>query len=424
MTLQCRIEAVRAREVLDSRGNPTIEVEVDAGDATGRAAVPSGASTGSHEALELRDGDRDRYGGKGVRRAVDHVRGEVAACVVGMRADDLAAIDAALVALDGTPNKGRLGANALLGVSLATARAAAQWHRLPLYRFLGGAGADLLPLPLMNVINGGRHADSGLAVQECMIVPHGAPTFSEALRMGVEVYHSLHDVLAADGQAVSVGDEGGFAPRIGSEERAMDTLLRAIERAGYRPGEDVALALDCAATEFQHGDRYRLGERTFAADELVDLYESWLGRYPIVSIEDGLGEEDWQGWRLLTDRLGARTQLVGDDIFVTQAARVARGVAEGVGNAVLIKVNQVGTLTETVRAVDIATANGYRSIVSHRSGETEDPLIADLAVALGTGQIKTGAPARSERVAKYNQLLRIEGELERPRFAGRLGMRG
>jgi enolase len=419
--MQCRIEAVRAREILDSRGNPTIEVEVETQDGVGRAAVPSGASTGSHEALELRDNDKSRYRGKGVRKAVDHVIGEIAARVVGMRADDVAAVDAALMALDGTPNKGRLGANALLGVSLATARAAAQWHRLPLYRFLGGAAADLLPVPLMNVINGGKHADSGLSVQECMIVPHGAATFSEALRMGVEVYHSLHDVLAEAGEAVSVGDEGGFAPRIGSEEKALDMLMRAIERAGYRPGEEVALALDAAASEFQHGDAYRLGERTLKAGELVDVYASWADRYPIVSLEDGLGEEDWEGWRELTARLGGRLQLVGDDIFVTQVERVERGVREHVGNAVLIKVNQVGTLTETVRAVDTATASGYRSIVSHRSGETEDPFIADLAVALGTGQIKTGAPARSERVAKYNQLLRIEEELERPRFAGRLG---
>ncbi|MCL6596937.1 MAG: phosphopyruvate hydratase [Firmicutes bacterium] len=424
MARECRIEAVRAREILDSRGNPTIEVEVEVDGAVGRAAVPSGASTGSHEAVELRDGDPGRYRGKGVRRAVEHVRGEIAARVVGLPADDTAAVDAALVALDGTPNKGRLGANAVLGVSLAAARAAANWHQMPLYRFLGGAGADLLPVPFMNVINGGKHADSGLSVQECMIVPHGAATFAEALRMGAEVYHALHDVLAEEGAGVAVGDEGGFAPHLGSEERALDTLMRAIERAGYRPGEDVALALDSAATSFQHGDVYRLGERTLTAEELVEVYAGWADRYPLVLLEDGLGEEDWEGWKRLTARLGGRLELVGDDIFVTQVERIERGVREGVANAVLIKVNQVGTLTETIRAVDVATACGYRSIVSHRSGETEDPFIADLAVALGTGRIKTGAPARSERVAKYNQLLRIEEELERPRFAGRLGRPG
>jgi len=422
MATLCRIEAVRAREILDSRGNPTIEVEVEAQDGVvGRAAVPSGASTGTHEAMELRDGEKGRFGGKGVRHAVEHVRGEVAVAVVGMRADDTAAVDAALIALDGTPNKGRLGANALLGVSLAAARAAAAWHRLPLYRFLGGSAADLMPTPQMNVINGGVHADSGLKVQECMIVPQGAPSFGEALRMGAEVYHALKTTLADAGLAVAVGDEGGFAPRIGSEERALEALVRAIERAGYRPGEDVALAIDAAATEFQVEGGYEIGGSVKDAGALVDLYGAWLDRFPIVSIEDGLAEEDWVGWRHLTERLGGRVQLVGDDIFVTQQARIERGIAQGVGNAVLIKVNQVGTLTETMRAVETATAAGYATVVSHRSGETEDPFIADLAVALGTGQIKTGAPARSERVAKYNQLLRIEEELERPRFAGRLG---
>jgi enolase len=424
MAEDCRIEAVRAREILDSRGNPTIEVEVEAGGALGRAAVPSGASTGRHEAVELRDGEPSRYGGKGVRQAVEHVRNEIAACVVGLRADDTAAVDAALIALDGTPNKGRLGANAILGVSLAAARAAAVWHRLPLYRFLGGAKADLLPVPFMNVINGGRHADSGLSVQEFMLVPHGAASFGEALRMGAEIYHALHDVLVEVGAGVAVGDEGGFAPRLGGEEKALEMLVRAIERAGYRPGDDVALALDCAASGLRHGDVYRLGQRTLPAAELIELYAAWADRFPIVMIEDGLDEEDWDGWRRLTERLGGRLQLVGDDIFVTQVDRIERGVAEGVANSVLIKVNQVGTLTETIRAVDSAAAAGYRAVVSHRSGETEDPFIADLAVALATGQIKTGAPARSERVAKYNQLLRIEEELERPRFAGRLGTMG
>ena len=424
MAATCRIDAVRAREILDSRGNPTIEVEVEADNSVGRAAVPSGASTGSLEALELRDGDKGRYRGKGVRRAVDHVNGEIAARVVGLPADDTSAIDGALIALDGTPNKGRLGANAIVGVSLAAARAAAAWHRMPLYRFLGGGAADLLPVPFMNVINGGRHADSGLSVQECMVVPHGADTFAEALRMGVEVYHALHDVLADAGESVAVGDEGGFAPHLGSEERALDTLLKAIERAGYRPGEDVALALDSAATEFERDGAYQLGSRRLSADELIDVYASWLERYPIVSLEDGLGEGDWQGWARLTERLGRRIQLVGDDIFVTQMPLIERGVAEHVANAVLIKVNQVGTLTETIRAVEAATKSGYRTMVSHRSGDTEDAFIADLAVALGSGQIKTGAPARAERVAKYNQLLRIEGELARPRFAGRLGSAG
>lgn len=421
MARACRIDAVRAREILDSRGNPTIEVEVEADACVGRAAVPSGASTGSQEALELRDGDKGRYRGKGVRRAIDHVCGEIAARVVGLPADDTGAVDGALVALDGSPNKGRLGANAILGVSLAAARAAAAWHRLPLYRFIGGGAADLLPLPFMNVINGGRHADSGLSVQECMIVPHGAETFADAVRMGAEVYHALHDVLAEDGESVAVGDEGGFAPRLSSEEKALDTLMRAIERAGYRPGDDVALALDSAASEFQKGDAYHLGGRRLSAEELIDVYASWLDRYPIVSLEDGLGEQDWAGWTRLTERLGERVQLVGDDIFVTQTALIERGLREGAANAVLIKVNQVGTLSETIRAVETATRHGWHTMVSHRSGETEDALIADLAVALGTGQIKSGAPARSERVAKYNQLLRIEGELARPRFAGRLG---
>jgi enolase len=413
---------IAAREILDSRGNPTIEVDVTLEDGSmGRAAVPSGASTGRHEAVELRDGDKSRYGGKGVRRAIDHVCGEIAALVVGLPADETSAVDSALIALDGTANKGRLGANAIVGVSLAAARAAAAWHRLPLYRFLGGGAADLLPVPFMNVINGGRHADSGLSVQECMIVPHGADTFSEAVRMGAEVYHALHDVLAEGGESVAVGDEGGFAPRLGSEEKALETLVRAIERAGYRPGEDVALALDSAASEFVHDNVYHLGERRLSADELIEVYAGWRTRYPIISLEDGLGEQDWQGWARLTERLGDGLQLVGDDLFVTQSALIERGVREGVANAVLIKVNQVGTLTETIRAVETATKSGYRTMVSHRSGDTEDAFIADLAVALGTGQIKTGAPARAERVAKYNQLLRIEGELARPRFAGRLG---
>lgn len=430
---ECRIETVRAREILDSRGRPTVEAEVLAGGALGRAAVPSGASTGSHEALELRDGDKTRFGGLGVRKAVEHIEGEIAARVVGLAADDTAGVDTALIALDGTPNKTRLGANALLAVSLASARAAAAYHRLPLYRFLGGSTADLLPLPQMNVINGGQHADSGLDVQECMILPHGASSFRESLRMGVEVYQALRSLLSERGLSVALGDEGGFAPRLAAtgdhpaEETALALLVEAIERAGYRPGEDVSLGIDAAATEWvvprkggkdDGAVRYRFAGREMDSGELIDLYAGWARRFPLVTVEDGLGEEDWAGWTALTAQLGADLQLVGDDIFVTQTARLRQGIEQGVANAVLIKVNQVGTLTETVRTVELAREHAYRTVVSHRSGETEDTFIADLTVALGSGQIKTGAPARSERVAKYNQLLRIEGALGHPRFAG------
>lgn len=429
----CRIEIVRAREILDSRGRPTVEAEVLAGGVLGRAAVPSGVSTGTHEALELRDGDKGRFGGLGVRNAVGHIEGEIAARVVGLSADDTAGVDAALIALDATENKTRLGANALLAVSLASARAAAAYHRMPLYRFLGGSTADLLPLPQLNVINGGQHADSGLDVQECMILPHGAASFREALRMGAEVYQALRALLADQGLSVALGDEGGFAPRLqgtGSrppEEAALTLLLRAIERAGYRPGEDVSLGIDAAASEWVvgaggsqpgTGTRYRVAGREMESGELIDLYADWAKRFPLVTLEDGLGEEDWDGWEELTARLGTDLQLVGDDIFVTQENRLRRGIEEGVANAVLIKVNQVGTLTETIRTTELARDHAYRTVVSHRSGETEDPFIADLAVALGSGQIKAGAPARSERVAKYNQLLRIEDELGHPRFAG------
>jgi enolase len=422
---ECRIEAVRAREILDSRGNPTVEAEVLAGGVWGRAAVPSGASTGHHEALELRDGDPSRYLGRGVRRAVEHITGEIAARVVGMPADDTAGVDQALLALDGTANKTRLGANALLAVSLAAARAAAAYHNLPLYRFLGGSAADLLPVPFLNVVNGGQHADSGLAVQECMIVPHGASSFQEALRMAVEVYHRLRALLAEQGASVALGDEGGFAPRLaGKEEEALGLLMRAIERAGYRPGEDISLAIDAAASSWwreEDGGYYVVHGQRMDAGALVDRYEDWVSRYPIVCLEDGLGEEDWQGWELLTQRLGSRVQLVGDDLFVTQVPRLRLGLQRKVANAVLVKPNQVGTLTETIRFVEEARRHGYRAMVSHRSGETEDTFIADLTVALGVGQIKTGAPARSERVAKYNQLLRIEGELAHPRFASLVG---
>jgi enolase len=420
-----RIAAVSAREILDSRGNPTVEVEVLLeGGARGRAAVPSGASTGSREAVELRDGDRARYGGKGVRQAVGHVTDVLGPAVVGRDAGEQAGIDAALRALDGTANKGRLGANAVLGVSLAGAAAAASGT--PLYRHLGGLRAHVLPVPLMNVINGGRHADNRLEFQEFMLVPHGLPTFSEALRAGVEVYHALHAILRERGLATGLGDEGGFTPDLEGAEEALDLLLASIERAGYRPGEDVALALDAAASELAEEGAYRLEGRRLSADDLVARYEALAARYPLVSLEDGLGEDDWEGWRRLTERLGGRLQLVGDDLFVTQVELLRRGIDGGVANAVLVKPNQVGTLTETLAAVELARRSGYGAVLSHRSGETPDVTIAHLAVATNCGQIKTGAPARGERVAKYNELLRIEGELgPAGAYAGRLdGFRG
>jgi enolase len=403
-----------AREILDSRGNPTVEVEVVLEDGTvGRAAVPSGASTGTYEAVELRDGDAGRYGGKGVLRAVEHVNDEIAMEVVGLNAVDQAEIDALLIELDGTENKSRLGANAILGVSLAVARAAAAALGLPLYRYLGGVGANLLPVPMMNVVNGGRHADNNLDLQEFMIVPVGAGSFAEALRMGAEVYHSLRRILHERGLSTAVGDEGGFAPRLDANEEALKLLVAAIESAGYRPGEDVALALDPAASEFFEDGRYVLkGEgRSLSPDEMVDYYADLAGRYPILSIEDGLAEEDWEGWELLTRRLGNTVQLVGDDLFVTNPGRLSRGITLGVANSILIKLNQIGTLTETLETIALARQAGYAVVISHRSGETEDTFIADLAVATRAGQIKTGAPSRSERVAKYNQLLRIEEEL-------------
>jgi enolase len=409
------ISGVFAREILDSRGNPTVEVEVqlDSG-AWGRAAVPSGASTGKREAVELRDGDNQRYRGKGVQRAVKNVEESIAAEIEGMEATEQTAVDQALLELDGTPNKSALGANAILAVSLAVARAGADEVGLPLYAYLGGVGARLLPVPLLNVLNGGAHADNGLDIQEFMLVPAGAESFGHALRMGVEVFHTLRDLLKERGLATGMGDEGGFAPALGSNTAALDLFLVAIERTGYRPGEDVFLALDVAASEFaESGGRYRLARDGVvrSSDEMIALYETLLERYPIVSIEDGLGEDDWGGWGALTRRLGARVQLVGDDLFVTNPAIIQQGITNGIANAVLVKVNQVGTLTETLQAIELAKRAGYGTVISHRSGETEDTFVADLAVAVNAGQIKTGSVARSERTAKYNQLLRIEEEL-------------
>jgi enolase len=408
------IRTLHAREVLDSRGNPTIEVEawLESG-AYGRALVPSGASTGTREAVELRDDEENRYLGKGVKRAVQNVIEVIAPEVEGLEAAEQALIDRALLELDGTPNKSGLGANALLGVSLAAARAAADEAGLPLYQYLGGPGARMLPVPLMNVLNGGAHADNGLDIQEFMIVPAGAGSFSEALRMGVEIFHTLKKLLKDKGLSTGVGDEGGFAPALGSNEAALDFLLRAIERAGYRPGDEVWLALDAAASEFHENGRYRLrADRTVkTAEEMIEFYEGLSGRYPICSIEDGLGEDDRGGWQGLTRRLSGRMQLVGDDLFVTNPAILQEGIRQGLANALLVKVNQIGTLTETLEAVELAKRAGYGTVISHRSGETEDTFIADLAVGVNAGQIKTGSLARGERTAKYNQLLRIEEEL-------------
>ena len=414
-----KIVALHAREILDSRGNPTVEVEVTAeGGAWGRAAVPSGASTGSHEAIERRDGG-PRYLGKGVRQAVGAVRGEIAAAVIGRPVEDQSGLDAALIALDGTPDKSRLGANALLGVSMAAAHAAARAQQTPLFRYLGGALAAELPVPMLNVINGGRHADNGLDIQEFMLVPHGLPSFPEALRAAAEVYQTLHRLLVDRGLASGVGDEGGFAPRLSKTEEALDLLLAAIERAGYRPAEQVALALDPAASEFGKGGTYRFEGRDCDAGQLIERYTDWAGRYPLVSIEDGMAEDDWEGWAALTSTLGDRLQLVGDDVFVTNTSLLRRGIDGGVGNAILIKPNQIGTLTEMFAAMEVAARAGYRAVMSHRSGETEDATIAHLVVASGCGQIKAGAPARGERVAKYNELLRIADALgSEARFGG------
>ena len=415
------IEGISALEVLDSRGNPTLAVTVVTEAGSGTAIVPSGASTGVHEALELRDGDPERYGGKGVLLAIANVEGEIAAAVEGMDVFDQGALDRTLVDLDGTANKERLGANAILGVSLAAARAAADSLGMPLYRYLGGAQAALLPLPMANIVNGGAHADNNVDLQEFMVCPVGFPSFADALRATAEVYHALKKDLHGRGLATALGDEGGFAPNFGSNQEALEVIVGAIEKAGYRPGSEVALALDVASSEFYKDGAYRLeGEgRTLSAPQLVDLYEGWLKAFPIVSIEDGMAEDDWEGWKLLTDRLGDRVQLVGDDLFVTNVKRLQDGIERGIANSILVKVNQIGTLTETLEAIDLARANGYSAIISHRSGETEDTTIADLAVATGAGMIKTGAPARSDRVAKYNRLLEIEAELGgSARYAG------
>ena len=409
------ITGVFAREILDSRGSPTVEVEVQLeSGAWGRAAVPSGASTGKREAVELRDGDNQRYRGKGVQQAVKNIEETIAPEIDGMEATEQVQVDQALLELDGTPNKSSLGSNAILAVSLALARAASDDVGLPLYSYLGGPGARLLPVPLMNVINGGTHADNGLDIQEFMLVPAGAENFSTALRMGVECFHALRDLLKEKGLSTGVGDEGGFAPALASNSAALELFMQAIERAGYRPGEDVFIALDVAASELaEAGARYRLTrEKTVrTSDEMIAMYETLCQHYPVVSIEDGLGEDDWGGWGILTRRLGPRVQLVGDDLFVTSPAIIQQGIKNGVANAVLIKVNQVGTLTETLEAIELAKRAGYGTVISHRSGETEDTFIADLAVAVNAGQIKTGSVARSERTAKYNQLLRIEEEL-------------
>ena len=402
---------VFAREILDSRGNPTVEAEVHLDDfSVGIAGVPSGASTGVHEAHELRDGG-DRYLGKGVLEAVKHVNNEIADKIVGFEADDQRVIDQTLIELDGTENKSKLGANAILGVSMAVAKAAAESSNLPLYRYIGGPNAHLLPVPMMNIVNGGAHADSGVDVQEFMIAPIGAETFAEALRLGAEVYHSLKSVVKSKGLSTGLGDEGGFAPSVGSTKEALDLIVEAIKKAGLEPGKDIALALDVASSEFFKDGKYHFEGGEHTADEMVKVYEDLISNYPIVSIEDPLQEDDWEGYTNLTAKIGDRVQIVGDDFFVTNPARLAKGIEEKAANALLVKVNQIGTLTETFDAVDLAHRAGYRTMMSHRSGETEDTTIADLAVALGCGQIKTGAPARSERVAKYNRLLRIELEL-------------
>ena len=406
---------IRGREIIDSRGNPTVECDVTlATGATGRAAVPSGASTGEHEALELRDGDADRYGGKGVQMAVQSIEETIAPALAGLIAADQIMIDRAMIEIDGTANKGKLGANAILAVSMAVARAAADDLGLPLYRYLGGPMARTLPVPMMNILNGGAHATNTVDFQEFMVVPVGADSFAEGLRMGAEVFHALKKVLVKRKLSTGVGDEGGFAPDLASDEDALKVVIEAIESAGYAPGTEMAIALDCAASELYKGKSYtfkKSGGGTRSAEGMIELYAEWIENYPIVSIEDGLAEDDWEGWARLTAALGDRLQLVGDDLFVTNTERLARGITEDVGNAILIKLNQIGTLTETLEAIELARANGYQSIISHRSGETEDTFIADLAVATGAGQIKTGSASRTDRVAKYNQLLRIEEQL-------------
>ena len=409
------ISQIHARQIFDSRGNPTVEVDVtlDSG-VVGRAAVPSGASTGKHEAVELRDDDKSMYMGKGVLKAVENVNSKIAAELVGFSVYEQSLLDKIMIELDGTPNKANLGANAILGVSLAAARAADQDAGMPLYRYIGGVGASTLPVPMMNILNGGSHADNSIDFQEFMIMPTGASSFSEALRWGTEIFHHLKDVLKKQGFSTNVGDEGGFAPNIKSNEDAIKIVLQAIEKAGYRPGEDVFIAMDAAVSEFYEDGVYHFKKSTgdkLTSSQMVDYWADWVKKYPIISLEDGMDEDDWSGWKSLTERVGQQTQLVGDDLFVTNVDRLQRGIDENIANAILIKVNQIGTLTETIAAVNLGRRNGYKSIMSHRSGETEDSTIADLAVALNTGQIKTGSASRSDRMAKYNQLLRIEEEL-------------
>ena len=423
------IAKVVGREILDSRGNPTVEADVYLADGSmGRAAVPSGASTGEHEAVELRDGDAGRYFGKGTQKAVAHINGEIANTLRGKDAAQQAAVDGAMRELDGTPNKGRLGANAILAVSMAVARAAAHSHHTPLYRYLGGVGAATLPVPMMNIINGGAHADNSVDLQEFMIAPFGAPKFSEALRMGVEVFHTLKKVLAKKGYSTAVGDEGGFAPNLKSNEEAIESVLEAITQAGYKPGSQIGICLDPASSEFFQNGKYvfkKSDKSQRSSEQMVEFWSNWVQQYPaILSIEDGMAEDDWSGWKLLTDILGRKVQLVGDDLFVTNTTRLKRGIEEGIGNSILIKVNQIGTLTETLEAMEMATRAGYTSVVSHRSGETEDAFIADLVVATGAGQIKTGSASRTDRIAKYNELLRIEELLgASARFLGRKAFR-
>ncbi|MBK3799014.1 phosphopyruvate hydratase [Azospirillum brasilense] len=417
------ITEIHAREILDSRGNPTVEVDVllESG-AFGRAAVPSGASTGAHEAVELRDGDKSRYGGKGVLKAVESVNGEIFDAIAGLDGSNQRALDLAMIELDGTPNKGRLGANAILGVSLAVAKASAEEAALPLFRYVGGAFANLLPVPMMNIINGGAHADNPIDIQEFMVMPVGAENGAEAIRMGAEIFQALKKKLKDAGHNTNVGDEGGFAPNLASTEDALGFVMKAIEAAGYKPGDDVMLAIDAASTEFFKNGKYELaGEgKSLAPEQMVSYWADLVGRYPIISIEDGMAEDDWEGWKALTDAIGNKVQLVGDDLFVTNPARLADGIRKGVGNSILVKVNQIGTLSETLEAVDMAHKAGYTAVLSHRSGETEDSTIADLAVATNCGQIKTGSLSRSDRLAKYNQLIRIEEMLgTAARFAGR-----
>jgi len=418
---------VHARQILDSRGNPTVEVDVTLEDGSmGRAAVPSGASTGVHEAVELRDGDKSRWGGKGVSKAVGAVNGQIAEALLGMEAEDQAEVDAAMIALDGTENKGRLGANAILGASLATARAAADAVGLPLYRYVGGVDANLLPVPMMNILNGGVHADNGIDFQEFMVMPVGAPNFAEALRCGAEIFHALKTKLHEAGFSTSVGDEGGFAPALNTAREALDFIEKAVSAAGYKLGDDVLLAMDPAASEFFRDGRYEIkGEgKSLTPVEMADYYVALASDYPIASIEDGMAEDDWAGWKAITEKLGNRIQLVGDDLFVTNVKRLQKGIDENIANSILIKVNQIGTLTETIEAVRLAQTNAYTAVISHRSGETEDSTIADLAVALSCGQIKTGSLARSDRTAKYNQLLRIEEELgSAARYPGRSALK-